>query len=108
MTVKRVSPQREAGTYIASLTPFQASALSGMDAPAWDTARLSSPWREQYAADRNADLIDYTVRSYGTPIAWHTTDGRWIVPDQRFSVTTTRHQGIVRRAVGWIDLDQAV
>jgi hypothetical protein len=42
--------------------------------------------------------VDYVVYSYGTPIAWHTIDG-WYVVEQKFSVTTSKHQNYVRRAI---------
>jgi hypothetical protein len=38
------------------------------------------------------------VYSYGTPIAWHTNTG-WFIPDLKYSVTTSKHQGYVRRAI---------
>lgn len=41
---------------------------------------------------------DFIVYSYGTPIAWHHAGG-WEIPAVRYSVTTSKHQGIVRRAV---------
>ncbi len=43
----------------------------------------------------------YVVYSYGRhfPMAVY-VDGRWIVNSDRYSVTTTRHQGYVRQAVG--------
>ena len=44
---------------------------------------------------RDRDDILYVVTSYATPIAWRTTNG-WHVVDQRFSVTTSRHQSQVR------------
>ena len=42
--------------------------------------------------------IDYVVWSYNTPIAWHwsnETSGEegWHIVDQKFSLTTTKHQG---------------
>ena len=40
----------------------------------------------------------YAIYSYATPIAWY-SDGTWTIPDVTYSVTTSRHQGIVRRAV---------
>lgn len=39
------------------------------------------------------DGINYVVWSYSTPIAWRRTDGRWRVVAQRFSITTSKHQG---------------
>jgi hypothetical protein len=40
----------------------------------------------------------YVVRSYGTPIAWAGPDELLTVPGVRYTVTTTRHQSICRRA----------
>jgi hypothetical protein len=40
----------------------------------------------------------YVVLSYGTPIAWAAGPGPLTVPDVKYSVTTSRHQGIARRA----------
>lgn len=51
--------------------------------------------------DRRDD-IDYVVYSYSTPIAWHVhddTEPYWVQVDDGFSVTTSRHQSIVRQAL---------
>jgi hypothetical protein len=37
--------------------------------------------------------IDYVVYSYATPIAWHNSKTGWHIVNQKFSVTTTKHQG---------------
>ena len=34
----------------------------------------------------------------GTPIAWH-GEGGWQISPSKYSMTTSRHQGIVRRAI---------
>lgn len=51
----------------------------------------------------SASAADYVVYSYNTPIAWHLShdDGedRWIVPDVKYSMTTTRHQGKISTAI---------
>lgn len=49
-------------------------------------------------ADYSASLGDatYVVYSYDTPIAWWSEANGWTVPDQRYSVTTSRHQTKVR------------
>jgi hypothetical protein len=44
---------------------------------------------------KSAERATYVVYSYGTPIAW-VTDGEWVVPDERYSATTSNHQGLVR------------
>ena len=42
----------------------------------------------------------FVIFSYRTPIAWWTSEGDgWVVPDARYSVTTTNHQNVVRVAV---------
>jgi len=52
-----------------------------------------------------ADQPDYIVYSYQTPIAWHVPDDnddggeRWVVPDVKYKMTTTRHQNLVRTAL---------
>lgn len=43
--------------------------------------------------------VDYIVWSYVTPIAWHLREGRWIMPDVRYSVTTSKHQSVARGIV---------
>lgn len=43
---------------------------------------------------------EYVVFSYGTPVAWRGGCGVWVVPDVSYSVTTSRHQGLVRVVVG--------
>lgn len=39
---------------------------------------------------------DYIVYSYGTPIAWHRPEIGWQMPNEKYSVTTSAHQGKVR------------
>jgi hypothetical protein len=39
------------------------------------------------------DEADYVVMSYATPIAWR-NGNVWRRPDLRYSVTTSRHQGL--------------
>jgi hypothetical protein len=43
--------------------------------------------------DSHRERVTFTVYSYGTPIAWHVAGSGWIVPDVRYSVTTSKHQG---------------
>lgn len=60
----------------------------------WDSGRLSGADLDAFRLDCQA--IDYCVWSYSTPIAWHVTGpntDRWHVVAQRFSPTTTKHQG---------------
>jgi hypothetical protein len=76
--------------------PFtSAGAMHGTDFPT-STGRLPADWTRTFHARRN--FIDYAVMSYETPIAWHDTEAGWVVPAVTYSVTTTRHQAIVRSA----------
>lgn len=67
--------------------------------------RLDTGWghlrgaaQDRFIADRAS--IDYVVVSYRTPIAWHLTDGAWVVVTDKFSPTTTSHQSAVSSALG--------
>lgn len=75
--------------------PFRsASAMRGVTSP-----YMAGGWLPYQLVDQfRADDPTYAVYSYETPIAWYGNRG-WIVPDVRYSVTTDRHQGIVRRIV---------
>lgn len=65
------------------------------------TGRLPEDWRQVF----KEDSPDYVVYSYATPIAWHVPDdgddggARWVIPDVKYSPTTTRHQNLVRTAL---------
>ncbi len=41
--------------------------------------------------------IDYVVHSYATPIGVHSESQGWIIPEDKYSSTTSKHQGQVRR-----------
>lgn len=93
--------QRDAIHYIATGQQFKASALSGSSFKKYtvDAGRLNA---EEYAKLNEATHGEewvYVVFSYGTPIAWRIDGGEWYVVAQKFSVTTSKHQGLVRRAV---------
>lgn len=45
------------------------------------------------------DASSYVVYSYATPIAWLLADGSLFLDDHKYSVTTSRAQGLVRRAM---------
>lgn len=51
------------------------------------------------------DDIEFVIYSYETPIAWR-VKGEWVIPEVTYSITTTRHQSLVRTAVGQILLWQ--
>jgi hypothetical protein len=96
---KRVSNRNGAAEAIVAREPFQGNNFSG--GPTGVTL-FSGRLNDENAAKMYAEKPNYVVKSYGTPIAWHGDNG-WTVPDQKHSVTTSNHQGIVRRALGLND-----
>jgi hypothetical protein len=88
--------QRDAEHYLATRQEFKASALMGTFAHT-GAGRLQGKELATYEADKVG--IDFIVYSYGTPIAWHTLNFGWYVVEQKFSVTTSKHQNLTRRAI---------
>jgi hypothetical protein len=93
--VKQIN-QRDSEYYITNRLDFRASALEGLDGRTNTYGRLDAEEVANY--ERVKDSIDYVVMSYRTPIAWHSAEG-WYVVAQKFSVTTSKHQNLVRRAI---------
>lgn len=92
---KRVS-NNDAGREIAGKRPFRSNSgsFTGV-AGSTDTGVMPHAEAEAYRASKPT----YTVRSYATPIAWHTEEGGWHGSSTKYSSTTSRHQGIVGRSV---------
>jgi hypothetical protein len=94
--------QRDAIHYIETRQEFRASALEGWQGTATqESARRGKGRLNEQETERMlsvADSINYVVFSYDTPIAWHSAEG-WYVVEQKFSMTTSKHQGIARRAI---------
>jgi hypothetical protein len=82
---------------------FTAGNVSGHSYAFYGFGYLPDEFKNAFAADANQ--IDYVVYSYRTPIAWHTTDGRWTIPAVRYSASTSRQQNAVRRALSIEDTD---
>lgn len=87
-------------------TEFQASNMHGTDGSHFhhhgEVGELPKEWQTVLVQDQP----DYVVWSYETPIAWHVPNDadqgdseRWVVPDVRYSTTTTRHQRLVLTAL---------
>ena len=81
---------------------FTASNLNGEVGKCDSAEQLNAYWKAQYERSE----VTYTIRSYDTPIAWKTA-GEWIVVDQTFSSTTTKHQGKVRTALFALEASQS-
>lgn len=87
---------------IATRSPFRApSTLSAAPESApFDTGRMSpadAATLRQHVQDNGGTA--YVVRSYATPIAWHTTAHGWHVPDATYTATTARHIARIREAI---------
>lgn len=54
---------------------------------------------EKLRADSLADRVAYVVYSYATPITYCDIEGKWHKNQWKYSVTTTRHQGVVFTAI---------
>lgn len=51
----------------------------------------------------SAHHASYVVWSYDTPIAWYDPELKmWITPDEKYSITTSRHQGKIFTAISRI------
>jgi hypothetical protein len=62
---------------------------------AFNAGNLTAGWE-----NTGRILGDYVVRSYGVPIAvWRYDGTEWFTP-KRYSVTTSRHTNMVKRAWG--------
>jgi hypothetical protein len=80
--------------------------LRGRNVKVGDLSRLGwlpDEWRAVWREDK--DTTVYAIWSYDTPLAWRVYrngKARWIMPDVRYSVTTSKHQGKVRTALSQI------
>ncbi len=78
--------------------PFKRSgfAMQGIEGAVSSTGRLEGDAKDSYNQAARENNLAYTVLSYATPIAWVTRGGDVIIPDGRYSVTTTHHQSLCR------------
>ena len=83
---------------IAARQPFTTHGALSADVESYVTpGRLNRTESDALYADQDAARAAgqrlYVVWSYATPIAWHSEATGWHRVSQRFSRTTTRHQG---------------
>jgi hypothetical protein len=97
MTTTRTS-NTKAGDLIADRVAFTGNNLYGQvqsfNAIVYETGQLPIEYEQQMRLDKPF----YIVYSYSTPIAWFSDKG-WFIPEVKYSVTTSKHQGYVRRAI---------
>lgn len=106
MSTVRTVNRRTAAAAIADRVPFRNSGgtFHGRPVDVSDAYAVSMCGRlPQEHCDALRDAIrngaaDYVVWSYGTPIAWTGSAGD-VVPDERYSPTTSGHQSITRTAL---------
>lgn len=84
---------REHDSLISDRTPFDCNGSLTADETPYGTGRGRLP--DRYSEALRTDEPVYVVWSYSTPIAWFGNRG-WVMPDTKYSVTTSRHQSKVR------------
>jgi hypothetical protein len=83
--------------------PFEYSSISGWTARGdgeMRTEELPEVHTQELRGMDRAGMVAFIVMSYRTPIAWILKSGTLVMPDVKYSVTTTQHQEIVREALG--------
>lgn len=86
--------------FVADRLPFTTatSSLRGTKSLAFSGyGRLPEEFQDDLAHNYDHDDF-YVVMSYGTPIAWY-ANGVWSMPRVKYSVTTSKHQSIVKRGI---------
>lgn len=80
---------------IRDRVPFKTYGSFSGEWHTYGTGRLDSHECDRYYAEVATAGIGeaYVVYSYATPIAWWTPEHGWHKVTQRFSVTTSKHQG---------------
>lgn len=98
----RYVSKANAAPYIAGLREFTGNSLQGRRVtPSSVTFGYLPKDHSDVLADRvRVGAVGYVVYSYGTPIAWHDDAlNEWVIPDVKYSSTTSRHQNVVKGAV---------
>lgn len=95
-TRKRLTTRsRATAEAIRDMRPFTTSGALSAQATTglgrYDAGRLAN--EDKRAFLDQCDEIGYVVFSYSTPIAWHSNKYGWHKVSQKFSSTTTKHQG---------------
>lgn len=86
---------------LANLVPFTGNSMAGhrYNSPENTNTPPASGGRlpREYSVPATAV---YVVFSYATPLGWVDADGTVTIPDERYSVTTSKQQGYVRAWLG--------
>ena len=98
----KISIRNDAPDLIANRKTFWTTTLAATMLDENDfpfMAKLPQEWRDKLRETQDAGGPVYVVSSYCTPIAWVASDGVVTIPDVKYSVTTSKHQAIARRAL---------
>ena len=85
---------------IQNLEPFSHGNMSGFPTDGRNlhpNAASGEAW-SMFQDEVRADMVAYVILSYSTMIGWVRHGGMVVVPRASYSVTTSQHQGIARRA----------
>ena len=88
--------QRNAAKYIEKVQPFDAGNLFAVNDKVTGE-RLNRIGRGNSFPDEN---YRYVIYSYATPIAAVTDKNVLVMPDVKYSATTSKHQHLVRPLIG--------
>jgi len=97
MTARRIT-NREIETATAARQDWKSNSAEGRNVYGgivWETGRLATEHRELL----RSKPVAYVVVSYSTPVAWVHVDGETVIPDARYSQTTSTLQNRLRRAL---------
>jgi hypothetical protein len=111
--MRYISNHTSAPEFIATLTPFKGSSMSGETGNHHRTGRMPFNWAQLYDSHSRYGMIEYTVFSWATPIAWLVTDFdgkmRWYAPAYTYSGYSSRHQTHTRAGIHkWCDKNGAL
>lgn len=96
-TLHRTTRRTDFAPILAAREPFANGTGSLTGAPGGGHPDASG-WlagNDLFAWQHDARDVEYVVRSYATPIAWLRADGTWYEVAQKFSRTTSCHQGLI-------------
>jgi len=90
----------DAWQFIRQRQPFKTSGALWGTRETYGSGRLTGFELLQFRRAVEEGHIDFIVMSYNTPIAWYNkTLKKWHIVNEKFSVTTSKHQTVTRRAV---------
>lgn len=87
-----IEARRHAAALIEAGKPF--STGGSLCGKVGDPPNSTGSLPEKYV--QSARNAQYLIYSYDTPIAWLTVNGTWLIPEEFYSATTTKHQGMTR------------